>query len=56
MMNIVLTTEDKEAIDVIRNSVRVIMVFEPRFGSRFLPKYFGKLKHFDNVDHGILYC
>ena len=36
--------------------MRSILVFEPKFGSRFLHEYFGPLKHFDNVDGAMIYC
>ena len=55
-MKIFLTYDPDEAIAIIKQSVRVIMVFEPKFGSKFLYKYFSPLKHLDNVDSAILYC
>ena len=48
-------TED-QAISVIKNSVRAILVIVPKFGSSFLPNYFGALQHPQNVASAIMYC
>ena len=43
-------------MDLINDSVRAILILVPKFGSTFLPTYFGKLKHPDNVMSAIMYC
>ena len=47
---------EEQIIEVVRQSVRVVLVVEPRNGSKFIHTYFGNLKHPDNINSVILYC
>ena len=43
-------------MSIIKNSVRAILIVVPKFGSSFLPNYFGQLKHPESVHSISMYC
>ena len=56
IFNIYNAVSQEDAIEVVRRSIKSIIVLEPSFGGKFMYTYFNKIKHLDNIDKVILYC